>query len=94
LEEQELTVSFDHDLKCWQFKGAAGDVSSDSVQAAIIVALRELGGTATASRIAKMLGKQLPNVSHELGEMVARGWVSRNQRVGREIPYTLLGDLS
>ena len=90
IEELELAVNFDHELSCWQFKGTASEVKADSVQENIVLITLELGGSATATKISRALGRDLANTIRELNELVARGIMSRGDRRGREVPYTVV----
>lgn len=89
IEERSLSLDFDRELFCWQLLGDAGDVRANTVQANIIDAIIELGGTATTTKIARFLGLAAPNVSRELGELVVKGAVLKNPSVGSEVPYSL-----
>jgi hypothetical protein len=91
IDDQELAIAFDPVTCCWQYEGDAHAVRAESVQGEILEALTELGGTATTAQIAKWLNKPADNVSRELAELVAKGKVSRGERQGKEVPYTLAG---
>lgn len=91
VEEQEFAINFDAELGCWQMLGNAGAVKTDTVQASIVTALTELGGTAATSQIAKWLGKKPENITRELAELVTKGIVVRGEKRGKEVPYTLAG---
>lgn len=84
------SLNFAHDICTWQLVGDADGVRRDSVQSDILQALEELGGTATTAKVAQWLNKQPANISVELAELVAKGRVTRGERNGREIPYTLV----
>lgn len=89
IEYQELAISFDRATCTWQLEGTAEGVKTQSVQADIIIAVEELGGTATVQDIAKWLGKDRSNIYHEVNELIAKGVLLREEKVGREVPYTL-----
>ena len=89
VDDQELIIKFDRELFCWQLVGDAGDVKANSAQADVMMAIEEMGGTATITRIAKWLGKQAPNVAREVGELVARGKLIKGAKQGKEVPYLL-----
>ena len=91
VEEQEFAIKFDAEFGCWQMLGNAAGVRADTVQASIVTALTELGGTASTSQIAKWLGKQPENITRELAELVTKGVVVRGEKKGKEVPYTLSG---
>ena len=94
MDDQELAIEFDRDLFCWQFAGLAGAVRRESVQGEIITALKELGGVATTSKLARWLNRAPSNLSPELAELVTQGLVIREPRVGREVPYRLCDELN
>lgn len=89
VEDQELIIKFDGELFSWQLVGNADDVRADSMAADILLALEEMGGSATVTKLARWLGKQAPNVAREVGELVARGKLIRGEKTGREQPYQL-----
>lgn len=94
VDDHELVIKFDRDLFCWQLVGNADDIKEDSAQSDILLALDEMGGTATITRLAKWLGKQAPNVAREVGELVARGKLVKGAKQGKEVPYSLPHTLS
>ncbi len=90
VEEQELALSYDGMLGCWQCMGDADAVRKDSVQAEVVAALTDLGGKATTAQIAEQTGLDRGLVSRTLAELVAAGYVSRGKREGKNVPYSLL----
>lgn len=90
IDDQELALEWDHDVFCWQMVGDASGVKTDTVQSDIINAIKEHGGKATATQIAKFLGKQPNNISRELQELVAKNVVIRCEKVGRAVPYQMV----
>lgn len=90
VDDQELAIQFDSELFTWQLMGTAAGVKSESVQGQILDALEELGGSATAAKIAQWLGRDRSNVRSELLELAAKGIVRRGAKDGREIPYELV----
>lgn len=89
MSDRKMTIVFNTELCCWQHEGTVADVKPNTVQAEIIDALKQLGGTATTTTIARFLGKQTSNVSKELNTLAMQGRIERGKRRGREIPYTL-----
>ena len=94
VDDQELVLKFDRELFCWQLVGNADDIKEDSAQSDILLALEEMCGTATITRLANLLGKQAPNVARECGELVARGKLVKGAKQGKEVPYSLPSALS
>lgn len=89
IDDQELAITFDATIGCWQLLGTPAAVKAESVQAQILTAIQELGGQATTERIAKWLGKASSNVSTELGKLAEKGLVMRLEKQGREVVYVL-----
>lgn len=89
IDDQELIVKFDRELFCWQLVGDAGDIKANSAQADVIMAIEEMGGSATITRIAKWLNRAAPNIAREVGELVARGKLVKGAKQGKEVPYSL-----
>jgi DNA-binding MarR family transcriptional regulator len=92
IDDREMSILFDQELCCWQYEGEVAEVKSNTVQAEILDALKQLGGRATTTRIARFLGKQPSNISSELNELVMRGGIQRGRRDGREVPYILVDE--
>ncbi|MFN8495689.1 MAG: AAA family ATPase [Caldilineaceae bacterium] len=91
IAEQDLAVNFDKQLFCWQMVGDASVVKANTLQGQIMAAIEQLGKMATLTQIAKFLEKDKGNVSRELAELVNKGALVKNEKVGKEIQYTLPG---
>jgi hypothetical protein len=92
LMQVELYIRRDGEHCCWQAVGEAGEVRKESVQGAILDAIRELGelGEVTSTtNIARYLGKDMANVGHDLADLVQVGKVVKGLRDGRVVPYYL-----
>lgn len=89
IEEQELSLHWSSMYYSWQLATGADGVKRDSVQSAIVDAIIDSGGEATASKIARLLGKRPNNVTRELQELVAKGAVIQGEKRGRAVPYRL-----
>lgn len=90
VEEQELALTYDGMLGCWQCLGDADTMRKDSVQAEIVAALTDMAHTATTAQIAEHTGLDRGLVSRTLAELVAGGYVSRGKREGKNVPYSIL----
>ncbi|MFN8493994.1 MAG: AAA family ATPase [Caldilineaceae bacterium] len=90
IDDQELAVKFDQTTCAWQLEGSADGVRADSVQSDILMALDELGGIATITKIAKWLNKPAPNVAREINELMSKGRIVRGEKAGKEVPYRLV----
>jgi hypothetical protein len=94
MQQVELYIRWDGERCCWQAVGEAGEVRKQSLQAAILAAIRELdelGEVSSTTNIARHLRKDKGNVSHELAELIQAGKVVKGQRDGRVVPYFLGG---
>ncbi len=80
IEEKELAVEFDKKLFCWQVVGEAGSVKADTLQAAILETIKEFGGLATVTQVAKFLEKDKSNVRKELLELVDKGALTKAEK--------------
>lgn len=92
IDEQELALQWDGQLFCWQQVGTSADIRVDTLQAGIVTAIRELGGSATVAKMAGWLKREPSNVYVEVQEMVAKGRLLRGEKSGREVPYSVIGD--
>jgi len=92
--EVQLGIAFDRVTLSWQLDETAEGVRYGTVQADILDAMAELGGEATTTELAEALDMDKGNVSHELGELVAKGAVAKGERRGHSIPYRLARTLS
>lgn len=90
IDEQELAIKFDTLTCCWQMADNGSGIREDSLQAKILLAMQEMGGTATVAKVANWLGKERPNVHAEMAELVTKGRLLRDDKVGREVPYTII----
>lgn len=88
--DQEISIKFDNDTCCWQPEGGIDGVRVDSVQADILLALKELGGSATITKIARWMDKPPSNISREMNELVNKNKVIRGKAEGKEVPYKLV----
>ncbi len=92
VDDQEMALGWDAQLFCWQLAGDAAGVKSESVQADIIVALNEMGGAATVTRVANWLNRDKGNIYREMQELVVKGEIRRGAtKQGREVVYTATG---
>ena len=92
----DLYLRWDGERCCWQAVGEAGEVRIESLQAAILDAIRELnevGEVSSTTAIARHLHKDAGNVSRELADLIQAGRVVRGERDGRVVPYFLLGHI-
>ncbi len=85
--EHDLAIKFDKELFCWQVVGDADTVKENTLQAAIMETLDQLGKVATLSQIAKYLERDKGNVKREIMELVNKGVLIALEKVGREIKY-------
>ena len=92
VDDQELAVTFDRDLFTWQLLGTAAGVKAESVQSDIITAIEEMGGMATAAKIAEWIKRDRSNTHKELTELVNKGVVRRGGKSGREVKYMIAGN--
>lgn len=92
VDDQELAIRFDRDLFCWQLIGTEAGVKTESLQAEILAVIKELGGVATATRVAKGLdGQKDPsNIRKEMLELVNKGVLKRVEKEGREVKYQIV----
>lgn len=91
VDDQELAIQFDRELFCWQLLGNAAGVKAESVQSNILTAITELGGSATAAKVAEWLKKDRSNTYKEMVELVAKGILARGGKKGREVAYSIPG---
>jgi hypothetical protein len=89
--DKKLAIEWDPPLACWQYLGDADEVAQDSVQAAILAALKAMGGHATTTEIAEYLDRAKGNVSREIMELVKKGKLMLGKKDGKSQPYHLLG---
>lgn len=96
VDDQELAIRFDRDLFCWQLIGTEAGVKTESLQAEILEVIKELGGAATATRVAKGLDvqKDPSNIRKEMLELVNKGLLKRVEKEGREVKYQLVKGLN
>lgn len=94
-EVDELKLALEWIPECleWRLIGEAGQVRAQSVQDAVLGAIRDLGGEATVSEIADFLGKDKGNVSREISELLYKQLIRPVTRVGRKQPYRLAEEL-
>ena len=90
LIDQELAVDFNAEIFTWQLIGTAAGVRTETLQHEIMNALDELGGSGTISEVANWLKKDKSNIRKEVLELVDKGVISREEKVGREVPYRLI----
>jgi DNA-binding IclR family transcriptional regulator len=64
-------------------------VAKDTVQAAILEAVKTLGGCATTAEIAEHLGKAKQNVNREILDLVDKGRLTAGRKDGKIQPYHL-----
>jgi len=83
LEETTLALNFDGDTHCWQ----ATDAVPSGVQGEILDALDDIGPL-SVTELAAHLDKPSSNISRELGELLAKGKVRKQE--GRKAPYELV----
>jgi hypothetical protein len=87
--DKKLALGWDARLACWQYLGDAGEVARDSVQAAILTAVKAMGGCATTTEIAESLDKGKGNVSREITGLVEKGKLIPGKKEGKSQPYYL-----
>jgi len=90
IAEAEIAILFDPLTVCWQPNETAEGVRVGSIQDRILTALEHAGGRATTTELANVLHIEATHVSRELGELVAKRAVVKEERQGREVPYRLL----
>ena len=94
MEQVELYIRWDGERCCWQAVGEAGEVRKESLRAAILAAIRDLtavGEVPSTTNIARHLGKDKANVSHELAELIQAGKVVKGPKDAQVVPYLLVG---
>jgi AAA domain len=89
--DQRLALEWEAKRACWQYLGDADQVAKDTVQAAILEAVKTLGGCATTAEIAEHLGKAKQNVNREILELVDKGRLTAGKKDGKIQPYHLPG---
>jgi len=89
--DKRLALEWDALLSCWKYLGDADAVAKDSLQAAVLVAIPQLGGEATTTELAEYLGKHKGTISREIAELVQKNQVVPLKKHGREQPYGLPG---
>ena len=90
--EAEIPVKRDYQRHIWQRAADEHGVIAGSVQAQIVDALAQLGGRGNLTEITAALGKELRDRGHlstQLGLLVDKGAVIREEKQGREVPYRL-----
>jgi hypothetical protein len=93
MQQVELYIRWDGEHCCWQAVGEAGEVRKESLQEAILAAIRELdelGEVASTTNIARHLRKDKGNISHELAELIQAGKVVKGEREGQVVPHFLV----
>ncbi len=90
VEEQELAIELDATRLRWRLLGNARQVASDTVQAAILEAVADLGGSATITALASYLNKDKGNVAREVMELVFKKKLRAGAKMGRTRPYELV----
>jgi hypothetical protein len=93
MPQVELVIRWDGEHCCWQAVGEAGEVRKESLQAAILDAIRELdelGEVSSTTAIARHLHRCKSNVSHELAGLQQAGQLVKGERAGRVVPYFLV----
>jgi hypothetical protein len=96
MPQVELVIRWDGEHCCWQAVGEAGEVRKESLQGAILAAIRELdelGDVTSTTAIARHLHKDKANVSRELADLIQAGKVVKGERDGRVVPYFLVGQV-
>ena len=88
VESGDLALTWDTTLSCWQAVGKAGEVARDTLQAKILLALSR-GDADTTTDLAIFLSKSKPNVSEELSELLAKGYIVKLAKEGKRQPYAL-----
>jgi hypothetical protein len=73
IEEAELAITFDKDLRCWQ---PTDPDSPTEGQARILEALQSVGPM-TVTELAEQLGRDHAQVSRDLGELAHKGHVKK-----------------
>jgi hypothetical protein len=87
--DRNLALEWDGRLCCWQLLGNGDAITKNSLQAVILDAFARLGGQATTRQVARYVGKDEGNVSHEIAELVSKAKIERGQKQGRKQPYHL-----
>jgi hypothetical protein len=77
IEPAELALQFDPTTRSWSYIGEASEIPKTPEAQQIIDCLREAGEPMKPGAIAKALGKELSNVSHQLKNLAARGTVHK-----------------
>lgn len=95
--DQEMILTWDTDLSCWQHAGDAETVRADTVQASIVEAMEELGGRATVKDVAEFLQQKPQHIRREMKELERKqvldveGTVedSKDRRKAKAVVYVL-----
>lgn len=89
--DKRLALEWDAQLSCWKFLGDADEVAKDSLQVAILAAVRQIGGETTTTELGEYLGKHKGTISREITELVQKQQLIPLKKRGREQPYGLPG---
>lgn len=90
-----LALTWNPHLCRWHCAGEAGQVRPETIRDRILTAIRELddlGQVASTVAIARHLGADKGNVSHELAALLHLGHVVKGHKQGRIVPYHLVAD--
>jgi hypothetical protein len=89
-DEQELCLSWDAALYCWQLEGTAEEVALRGRKSDVLTALRsQHPEPLTSTELARLAELKRPNVVAVLNDLVNDGLVERLPKVGREVPHRL-----
>ena len=89
VEALEMPVKLDSDTLSWQAATDQYGLIPGSVEEQIFIALQDLEGIGTASRLAQLTGKQRPHVVRALNGLERRGLVTKTETHGRATTYIL-----
>jgi replicative DNA helicase len=90
VDEQQLSLSWDADLCCWQLEGTVEEVALRGRKSDILAALRgQHPEPLTATELAKHTEIKRQNVTPILNDLVNEGFVKRLPKVGKDVPHQL-----
>jgi hypothetical protein len=96
IEEQELVISLDPISLKWTLVGKNSEVHDNTYNGIIVQGLQNLADigqtSVTGSCLADFLSLDQSHVSRALHHLVGMGIVIKGKKVGREQPYSLIGN--